>query len=486
MNVYSLAVLLFAFGVLLIAILALVKRKDSKAIRFSLFSVSVCGWGFLYSLWTSQDFSPENRLTLIRASEVFAVFIPITWLHFVLDFIGKREPVTHFYAVNYGIAVVLALLCPTPFFFTGIHPVPVFKYYKSPGPGFYVFLLVYLTLVPYAFIHLLRSYRAAVGQAKEQLKLLLIGWFVSFAAGTTTFLPVYNITSHLVLLLAMPLYPVLMGIALIRYGLFDVRQVADAFQRDKLAAIGTLATSINHEIRNPLYVIKCLAESHLENAKEGIYGSQSEMLQRANEVLSKSIEQTTRAMDIMKRFALFAKEGTQQVPRPEEVDLKKTFEEILPLVRHELELDKIRLINAIPSALETVCADRRQVEEIFFNLIVNACQAMRDGGELLVSAEQHNGNVELQFRDDGPGILPEDLPKIFEPFYTTKESGTGLGLYIVKQLVEKNRGEISVNSKVGEGTSFLLSFKVWEKEKLRRSRVLTDKRDHTALSAQGA
>ena len=83
---------------------------------------------------------------------------------------------------------------------------------------------------------------------------------------------------------------------------------------------------------------------------------------------------------------------------------------------------------------------------------------MKDGGELSVRAEQHNGTVQVEIQDQGSGIPSDQLSKIFEPFYTTKETGTGLGLYITKQLVERNGGHISVKSKLNTGTRFILKF----------------------------
>ena len=136
------------------------------------------------------------------------------------------------------------------------------------------------------------------------------------------------------------------------------------------------------------------------------------------------------------------------------------LENILPLVRHELVLDKIQLIQNIPSNLLPIRADRRHIEEILFNLIVNACQAMKEkGGRIEVSAEQYKEIVKVKIDDSGPGISSEQLRRIFEPFYTTKEEGTGLGLHVVKQLIERNGGSISVKSKIGFGTVFLLEFR---------------------------
>ncbi len=100
MNLYSFSALSFSYGVLLTAILALFKRKDKIAVRFLIFCAMVCGWGFPFSFWITQNYSPETTLNLLRFSYIFVVFIPITWVHFVMDLTGKKEPCKYFYVVN--------------------------------------------------------------------------------------------------------------------------------------------------------------------------------------------------------------------------------------------------------------------------------------------------------------------------------------------------------------------------------------------------
>ena len=166
-------------------------------------------------------------------------------------------------------------------------------------------------------------------------------------------------------------------------------------------------------------------------------------------------------MDIMKRFAMFAKQSVSQEPTLDRVDLANVMEDIHPLISYEFKLDKIELIKNIPANISPLYVDRRHIEEILFNLIVNACQAMKTreiGGRIEISAAQHNGTVKIKVEDNGPGIPADRLSKIFEPFYTTKEEGTGLGLYVTKQLVERNKGKISVKSEIGKGTIFSLEF----------------------------
>ena len=455
MNIYSMAVLLFSFGVFLISLLAFFKRSDAIAFRFALFSISVCGWGFTYSVWTSQNYSPQLTLALIRISEVFAVFIPITWLHFVLKFVGKDQPFKHFYKINYSVAFVLAALCPTPLFFTGVHPIPIFHYYKTPGPAFYAFAAIFFALVPYAFYVLCSAYRSASGQVKTQLQCLIVGWLISFAAGSVTFLPVFNIVKPLPLLLLMPLYPVFIGVALIRYGLFDTEKLLNAFQREKLATLGIMAASLNHELRNPLFIAKGKIESHLDGVERGFYESDS----RNQFVLSTALIQLTRAMEIIERFSSFSKPPLTD--KKEKVVLSEVFESVVHLVANEVEIKKIQILQE-PENVLSVTANRRQLEEIFFNLTINACHAMKEeGGKLGFMAYQPNGKVLVEISDTGSGISQGAERRIFEPFYSTKgEKGSGLGLYITKQLVERNGGKISVKSKPGQGTKFTLVFPI--------------------------
>ena len=208
-----------------------------------------------------------------------------------------------------------------------------------------------------------------------------------------------------------------------------------------------------------MYVIQGMAESHLANLDQGIYSTAEEIATKSRQIFTKTTEQTHRALDIMKRFAVFAKTNVGQEIQIERIDLNEILENVLPLVGHELELDKIKLIKNIPSELPPIQADRRHIEEILFNLIVNACQAMKSkGGRIEIAARECGKFVKVIIEDNGPGISSEQLKHIFEPFYTTKDEGTGLGLYVVKQLIERNGGKIFVKSGPGYGTYFNLEF----------------------------
>ena len=123
-------------------------------------------------------------------------------------------------------------------------------------------------------------------------------------------------------------------------------------------------------------------------------------------------------------------------------------------------MDKISVEKRVNPETK-IRGDRREVEEIFFNLILNACQAMPKGGLLRIGNELKNGFPRVHISDTGEGIPPDKIKRIFDPFFSTRrEKGTGLGLYIVKKLVERNGGLVEVASQVGRGTTFTLEFPI--------------------------
>ncbi len=135
----SFGALMFSFGVALVCVMALAKRRDIVAIRFLFFSIACCGWGFLYAIWTIGNLSEQTTLFLTRTSHYFAVFIPLTWLHFVFTFINKEEPFKGFYFLNYVFSSFLFASNSTSLFISGVGPIMQFSYFTEPGPIYYSF-----------------------------------------------------------------------------------------------------------------------------------------------------------------------------------------------------------------------------------------------------------------------------------------------------------------------------------------------------------
>jgi signal transduction histidine kinase len=254
-----------------------------------------------------------------------------------------------------------------------------------------------------------------------------------------------------------------LAIAVSNAQLFDelAKTQAEAAQKEKLAVIGTLSAGINHEICNPLGIIKAQCEAFLMDLEDGILigKSPNDLMNRTSTIMQVALKQIDRATAITQKLSNFAKPIKDPSSQP--VSVTQEVAEVLLLVGHDLKLEKITFEQEIPDDLPVITVDRRQFQEVLFNLIRNAAQAIVPPGTIRVRAKLHEGtHVRIEIEDTGSGIPPDKLGKIYDPFFTTKEpgKGTGLGLFIVRQIVERNRGRISVTSAVGKGTTFALEF----------------------------
>lgn len=255
-----------------------------------------------------------------------------------------------------------------------------------------------------------------------------------------------------------------LAIAISNAKLFDElgKTQAEAAQKEKMAVIGTLSAGINHEICNPLGIARGQCEAFLLNIKDGLYNDKSpdELLTKAKDIMAKVIKETDRATAITKKLSTFAKPAKGDA---ELVNIDKEVDDVLSLVGYELKLEKIELEKQVPKELPNIFVDRKQFQEVLFNLIRNAGQAIGEKGKIAISAREWKGKVCIDIKDTGSGIPEEKLKELFNPFFTTKEpgKGTGLGLFIVRQVVEKNGGRIYLKeTKVGEGTTFTVEFPV--------------------------
>lgn len=221
-------------------------------------------------------------------------------------------------------------------------------------------------------------------------------------------------------------------------------------QSEKLAAIGQLAAGVAHEINNPLLVIS----------------GRLEMLTMKNDDFPDDIKrtldtikgQTERMRIIVDRLLSYSRRKT---PHMDAVDVNEILKTVSPLLAYHPEFKGITWKEEHGKDLPKIHGDFNQLQELFLNIGLNACQAMQKKGALaIVSEEKKDGFVEVRIKDTGPGIKKEDMEKIFNPFFTTKDSGTGLGLAICNSIMNAHGGKMDVVSELGKGTTFKLSFPV--------------------------
>ncbi len=220
---------------------------------------------------------------------------------------------------------------------------------------------------------------------------------------------------------------------------------AQLIRSEKLAALGQLAAGIAHEIRNPLTSINILIHSLMENLP-------SEISYR--EDLKVIEEEINRINEIVGQFLQFAKPTP---PLLEKADLISLIEETLQLLRPQIERQWIRVEKEF-HPLPSMFMDREQMKQVILNLLLNAIQAMPEGGNLLLKGALSADHEWIFFsiQDSGVGIPEENIDKLFDPFFSTKEGGIGLGLSIAHRIIDQHQGKIEVKSKPGKGTLFMV------------------------------
>jgi signal transduction histidine kinase len=231
-------------------------------------------------------------------------------------------------------------------------------------------------------------------------------------------------------------------------GVLDKRVLEQMAFNEKMAELGKLAAGIVHELNTPLSVI----------------ASAAQMILREQELPEFIREMVERISDEAQRLSLLSR-GVLSFSRHDqapagEIDINELLREVLLFLRYEAQKRSIGVVTELDYDLPPVAADQNYLKQVFINLVMNAFQAMPSGGTLVISTGlQRDSLLTIKVADTGCGIPEDKLPLIFEPFFSTKEpgEGTGLGLYITRQIVASCNGEIAVASRPGEGTTFTVS-----------------------------
>ncbi|MCF8107999.1 MAG: HAMP domain-containing protein, partial [Desulfohalobiaceae bacterium] len=216
----------------------------------------------------------------------------------------------------------------------------------------------------------------------------------------------------------------------------------------KIASIGTLTAGIAHEINNPVNNLSLTLEALFEDGENMDADERRRLYQEA-------MDQADRTSEIVKNLLEFSRASH---PKVEDVDLEELVDQTARLLNNEMNLNNIRFVKDIRNHVPRVRQDRGGLQQVLLNLFLNAVQAMDKGGELKVAIgkTESPGEVRIDVMDNGPGIPSEYLDQVFDPFFTLKKEGegTGLGLSVSYNIIEKNGGRMEVRSRPGEGTCF--------------------------------
>jgi len=223
-------------------------------------------------------------------------------------------------------------------------------------------------------------------------------------------------------------------------------------QSEKMASLGKLAAGVAHEINSPLTGILTYSSLLHEAKQDG---------DRDKEDLEVIVNETNRCKMIVKGLLDFAR---QTEPQKVLSDINEVTQKSINLISHQASIQNVKIERKIQPDLPQIMIDVGQIQQVFINILLNAIEAMPQGGILTVSSEIEDQMVIVGFTDTGIGIPEENLPKIFDPFFTTKKQGkgTGLGLSVSYGIIERHRGKLEVKSQVGKGTTFTVKLPIKE------------------------
>jgi signal transduction histidine kinase len=226
---------------------------------------------------------------------------------------------------------------------------------------------------------------------------------------------------------------------------------AEVLHRERLSALGNLAATVAHEVRNPLNAISMglqrLKTEFQPTQDEDEYSHLTQLMLAEVHRLNSIVEQVlslARPLEI----------------KPEELRLRDILNELAGLEEGNAKQSGTKIRVVVSPDLPLLKADREYLRQTLLNLILNGLQAMPDGGTLTLEANTSNGNLLITVTDTGAGIPQENLPRIFEPYFTTKAKGSGLGLSIARRIVEAHGGTIAVFSQAGRGCRFRISLPI--------------------------
>jgi two-component system, NtrC family, sensor kinase len=218
-------------------------------------------------------------------------------------------------------------------------------------------------------------------------------------------------------------------------------------QSDKLSSIGLLAAGVAHEVNTPLTGISSYSQMLMQQVPE---------TDPRHQLLEKIYRQTSRASSIVNNLLNFSRVSDSRFSM---IDLNRVLDDTIQLLESQLRNTQIEVVRSYGAELPLVPGNAPKLQQVFMNLILNARDAMPEGGRLEISTESDEDSVIIKFRDSGMGIDPAHLSKIYDPFFTTKGigKGTGLGLAVSYGIIKDHSGHIDVESKPGEGTLFMIT-----------------------------
>ena len=229
--------------------------------------------------------------------------------------------------------------------------------------------------------------------------------------------------------------------------LYEMHQ-AQLAQADRLITTGEMAANIAHEIKNPLTGALGALEIIMEDMPKD---------NSCIAIMQEIIVQLERINQAVNDLLSYARPAD---PVFEKINLNEIIKRTLSLLESQIKAENIKVNLSLMKNIPILTADEKLIQQLFWNILLNAVQSMKNNGTLTIKTEKENSTVKIEIQDTGKGIPKDNYEKIYKPFFTNKHKGTGLGLAISKRIVDQHSGDISIKSEVGKGTTFIITLPI--------------------------
>ncbi len=439
---------LTAYNALFTGIFIFVKRSDRSGFHYLIFNLTVFGWALGLSFIAPSAASLADAESWGRFSQACFFLIPVAWFHFVLSYTGRIRGHVMDLVLVYLFSAGLLYFVYSPVFILTFREAPGFRFFPVPGPAFKALTTAFAVISIHAFWVLLRFWRREHQLLKkEDARFFFFTQLAGYLLISLAVLPAYGLRFSQYQLFCLPLWQLLLAYAMIRHHLLDDEALARTLRRDRLAAMATVTMSMHHELKNPLTAIKTFAEYLPKKYEDENFRNKFSRI---------VIQEIRRVEDLLRQLLDFSR---PREPQLAPVEIREVLEETLDFLGHSLEEKGIQLDRRLAGE-GTVMADRNQMKQVFLNILLNSVQAMPEGGVIRVETRRRKQDeIEIVFTDTGHGISKEQLRQVKEPFFTTKEKGSGLGLSIVQQILDRHEAAMEIESAPGRGTSTFIRMK---------------------------
>jgi len=502
---YAITGLINALGSAFLGFFVYLKNRKNKINQtFGLLCLSIVLWTFPYCVWQIST-TEKSALFWSRALMVGAIFIPVTYLHFVSTFLGLYQKKKRFLIFSYVLAFIFIILNFTPLFVKNVAPELYFTYWPKPGVAYPPFLLMFFSYIIYGCYLLFNAYKKRTGIERTQISYFLVASLIGFPSGATNYLLWYGIPTPPYWNALVILFPVLTAIGITKHHLFEIRviltealviatgltllvwavmaepfllkilggalfvfftifgyqlvrsvikeielraELEKAYQ--ELERIDTAKTEFlsmaSHQLRTPLGIIK----GYISMMLEGDFGEISE---KAQEKLRNAYVSNDRLVKLVNDLLDVTRLEMGRI----ELNLEKaSIEEIISSVVEEMkgtaEKKGLYLKWAKPAtALPEMSLDKNKIRQVILNLIDNAIKYTNQGG-ITLKTQITNSKLQITVIDTGVGMEKEEIDKLFEVMARGKAGlqywmqGAGLGLYTARKFVEMHGGRVWAES----------------------------------------